>query len=192
MDRTTRVLAGLIVLVLVAGAGYFAWTTYAVGRVDVAVGDPRCEGTAITPRGVVEARPGMDCRVRVTIRNRGPVDVQVGQVRLKSFGREGGAVVRADDTAQVDGTEVAVDGFDRDESNASVPLDRPLAAGGELVVEVDLVWRESGCNGGPSGGLLSIPRLVDVPTTYLGRDRTVSAGRFALTQAAPARGCRAT
>lgn len=192
MDRTTRVIAGLIVLVLVVGAGWFAWTTYAVGRVDVAVGGPRCDGTTITPRGVVEARPGMSCRFRVVLRNRGPVGVQVDEVRLPLLGRVGGAVVKAGDTVQVDGTEVAVDGFDRDESDASVPLDRPLAAGGELVVELDVVWRESGCNGGRGGGVTTVEDLAAARTSYLLRDREMTAGGFRFTQAALARGCRTT
>jgi hypothetical protein len=163
-------LFGFVLAVVVAGGGWWAWTSYVLSGVQVTMDEaPVCTGTKLRPDGrTIEAQPGMSCVYTVTVRNGGPVAVHLDRSVLPVLGKGGGPVVMA---AAVDGREPAEGPNDVD---AEIVLDHDLGAGEAWSFRLRVVYRPDGCTSAGRGWVDGWPTLnVD----YLGNDEQVQ-GNF--------------
>ena len=159
-------LVALVLAVVVAGVGWWAWTSYVLSGVQVTMDeDPACTGTTLRPDNrTIEAKPGMSCVYTVTVRNGGPVAVHLDTSVLPVLGKGGGPVVMA---AAIDGREPAEGPNDVD---AEIVLDHDLGAGDSWSFRLRVVYRPDGCTSAGRGSVDGWPTLhVD----YLGNDEQV-------------------
>lgn len=198
------VAAGLAVL-LVLGL-VLAWHQVAEQRAEqvevVWIKGPECTGADVVyteddPLGVeepwsgplIKAKRGMRCVVTVEVRNGSGGSVHVDHALLPYLGPGGGAVIKVDTTTEPDVWSTP-QGDDIDIDSLRL-LDVTLAPGKTTTFDIPLVFRESGCSGGPGGGgRMWVSGFPEVTITALGRtfDRP-ALNDLALTQAGPSRGC---
>jgi hypothetical protein len=136
---------------------------------------------------LVKAERGMRCVITVKVRNRGGASVKLDHALLPMMGPGGGAVIKVDTTADADVWSTP-QGADIDVLRL---LDVTLRPGETITFKIPLVFRESGCSGGPDGGGRSwVSGFPTVAVTSLGRTSDRPAlNDLAHTQVSPSRGC---
>lgn len=198
-----RWIAGGLVVVLIIGL-VLAWYRIAGQRaeqVEVMWADvPECTGADVVshteegPLGeeswsgpLIRAERGMRCVITVEVRNRSGGNVHLDHALLPYMGPGGGAVIKADTTADTDLWSTPPD----DDIDTLRLLDVTLHSGETTTFDISLVFRESGCSGGPGGGGRTwVEGFPTVTVTSLGRtiDRP-ALNDLSHTQMSPSRGC---
>lgn len=158
--RTALVLTAMFLTVAVAFGlvvGFFAIGT-SISKVEITTGAPVCIGTEVdNPPGAIRLRPGMKCRVPVTLRNMGRLAVDLDEVVLPFMGSRGGAAVQV---KTWEGREPVVADVD-----AVFDVDRRLEPGDAWNTEIQYDFRPGGCT---ARGTFSTP-VLDVEASAWGR-----------------------
>lgn len=199
---TRRWLAGGAVLVLILGlvVARYRIAGQRAEQVEVAwTGVPECTGADVAtyteeppfadqePRSgpLIEAQRGMRCSITVVVRNRNSSRVHLDHALLPLMGPGGGAVIKADTTADPARWSTP-QGNDVD---ALRVLDVTLQPDETATFAIPLVFRDSGCSGVP-GTRTWIEGFPSVTVTTLRRtiDRP-ALNELSFTQVGPSRGC---
>ncbi len=163
-------------------------------------GVPECTGADVvshTEKGplgeeswsgpLIQAEREMRCVITVEVRNHSGGNVHLDHALLPFMGPDGGAVIKADTTADTDVWRTPPDiGID-----SLRLLDVTLHHGETTTFDISLAFRESGCSGGPGGGGRTwVEGFPTVTVTTLGRtiDRP-ALDDLSFTQMSPSRGC---
>jgi hypothetical protein len=190
--RLPPVVIGLVVAVVLLGAGFGAWRHVTSGVADdleVAwVGAPACTGTTVVAddesghENVIQARAGMHCVITVRVTNHGGRDVELGRAVAALLGRSR-AVVRAEPRS----AWAAFPSQDSRGLDAFLDLDVDLAPDESMEFEVPVGFRDSGCNNDTTVYASPWP-TVEIRT--LGRSLTVGGeDEFVYLGAGRASGC---
>lgn len=152
----------LLAVAVVLIAGVAVWLLLAASwRSDVAVawgtaarageaGAPSCGDAVARPRRlapgvrapVLPARPGMDCRLSVTVTNNSPVPVRLETIVLPYMGTDAGAEIHVKDLAGLPrAAQHSEDGL-----HAAFAVGRELVPGGSYRVSVRFTHRDAGCS----------------------------------------------
>ena len=179
-------LLALGALVLVAGLCVGAWwvqTADALGLVSVHTARPVCSGAIVDADRTIQAERGMACTIRITLSNTGSRTVHVKQVRLPSFGTQGGWVVQAGPSTSQRLEDHGVD--------APLPIDQDLDSGDLLQFDVAIAYRPGGCSGTAGNGVERVKHWPTVTVGFLGRSvQRESDGELRFSQTGPSRGCQ--
>lgn len=170
--RAVVLLAGAVVLALVALVAAWAVGYHRAVQVTATTGAPECTGTTPTtwanPSGsdltevAIPLRKGFTCRLRIRIDNWSDADLHVGRVTVPVGGTDGGASFRILD---IDGRPL--EGSDID---AVADLDFSLEPG-PIVIELGVAFRASGCT--DDGAVQTFP-TIQVESMLASHDVRVS------------------
>ena len=152
----------LLTVAVVLIAGVAVWLLLAANwRSDVAVawgtaarageaGAPSCRDAVVRTRRlesgvrtpVLPARPGMDCRLPVTLTNNSPVTVRLETIVLPYMGTDAGAEIQVKDLAGLPrAPQHSEDGL-----HAAFAVGRELVPGESYRVTVRFTHRDAGCS----------------------------------------------
>jgi hypothetical protein len=198
--RLVLLIATVAAVALVTGA-VMSWHRVAAHRAEQVevmwTGIPKCTGADVVaysrPVGpgwsgpLIKARRGMRCIITVEVRNHSGGSVHLDHALLPLMGPQGGAVIKVDTTTDPDLWSASPP----DDIDVMRLLDTTLSPGGTTTFDIPLVFRESGCSGGPHGGgyafAYGFPTITFTSLT-LSFDRP-ALNDFAHTQVSPSRGC---
>jgi hypothetical protein len=198
--RLVLLVAAVAAVALVTGA-VTMWhriATHRAEQVEITwTGIPKCTGADVVaysrPLGpewsgpLIKAQRGMRCIITVEVRNHSGGNVHLDHALLPLMGPRGGGVIKVDTTTDANlWSSSATDDID-----VLRLLDSTLSPGETTTFDIPLVFRESGCTGGPH--VRAIAFAYGFPTITL-TSLTLSFDRpalndFAHTQVSPSRGC---
>lgn len=176
----------VVILTTAAVSGWILGARHELRQVEAAwTGPPICTGATVTPHRddagerdgnwVINAEPGMHCRIEVTVTHHGGRAVRLDALTAPYLGPAAGDVAIA--TGGLTAPEPRDDGID-----ATYDLDQVLRGGDTATLAVELTFRKGGCGAAGTFGTGPWPviavslwdRSTEVPADgylYL-RDRT--------------------
>lgn len=171
--RSSSIVLGLVAIVVVALAVAWVAGFRAALQVVAVTGVPYCEGTQPTveseldssfQRVAIPTSAGFACTLSISITNRSDHDITLGRATVPIAGPVAGPSF---EIRSIDGNNPADDQID-----AMVDLDLPIRSGETYVVEMQVAFRQDGCNS--EGTWTGVDPRIKVKDLIASHDLTVT------------------